>query len=54
MGNFSDSPSWRWRLIVRFFGTMMMLIPFLIGLQLSNAAYTSLSVLSGFLLIMIS
>ena len=54
MGGFSDSATWKWRLIIRFFGAMMILIPFLIGMPVWNLAYAVLSVMAGFLLVMIS
>ena len=54
VGNLSDSPTWRWRLIVRFFGVMMLMVPFLIGMPVWNMAYSVLSVLAGFLLVMVS
>jgi hypothetical protein len=50
----SDSPSWKWRLVVRFFGIMLILIPFLINMPLWNMAYSVISVIAGFLLVMIS
>ena len=50
----SDSSSWKWRLIVRFFGIMLMLIPFLINMPLWNMAYSVLSVIAGFLIVMVS
>lgn len=50
----SDSASWKWRLIVRFFGAMLMLVPFLAGMTAWNAAYAALSVGAGFLLVMVS
>jgi VIT1/CCC1 family predicted Fe2+/Mn2+ transporter len=50
----SDSASWKWRLIVRFFGTMLMLIPFFTNMPAWNMAYAVLSVIVGFLLIMVS
>ncbi len=50
----SDSETWKWRLIIRFFGVMLLLVPFLISMPLWNMAYAVLSVIAGFLLIMIS
>ncbi len=50
----SDSPSWKWRLIVRFFGIMLLLVPFLISMPLWNMAYSVLSVIAGSLLVMVS
>jgi hypothetical protein len=54
VGNFSDSASWKWRLIVRFFGAMLMVVPFPAGMTVWNPAYAALSVLGGFALVMIS
>lgn len=54
MGSFSDSASWKWRLVVRFFGAMLMVIPLLAGMVVWNPAYAALSVLGGFALVMIS
>jgi VIT1/CCC1 family predicted Fe2+/Mn2+ transporter len=54
MGNFSDSPSWKWRLVVRFFGSMLMILPFLAGMTVWNPAYAVISVLGGMLLVMVS
>jgi VIT1/CCC1 family predicted Fe2+/Mn2+ transporter len=50
----SDSSSWKWRLIVRFFGAMMLIIPFLMGMNVWNPAYASLFVMAGFLLVIVS
>ena len=50
----SDSSSWKWRIIVRFFGLMMVIIPFLMNMPLWNMGYAVLSVLLGFLLVMVS
>jgi hypothetical protein len=50
----SDSPSWKWRLVVRFFGIMLLLIPFLISMPAWNMAYAVLSVFAGSLLVMVS
>ena len=50
----SDSETWKWRLIIRFFGVMLLLVPFLISMPLWNMAYAALSVIAGFLLVMIS
>jgi len=54
MGNFSDSASWKWRLIVRFFGSVLMVLPFLAGMTSWNPAYAVLAVLGGFLIVMVS
>lgn len=54
MGSFSDSPSWKWRLVVRFFGILLLLIPFIINMPVWNMAYAVLSVLAGILIVMVS
>jgi len=54
MGSFSDSETWKWRLIIRFFGAVMLVLPFLISMTIWNPAYAALSILAGFLLVMIS
>ena len=54
MGNFSESASWKWRLIVRFFGILLIIIPFLVNMQVWNIAYAVLSMIVGILLIMVS
>jgi VIT1/CCC1 family predicted Fe2+/Mn2+ transporter len=50
----SDSATWKWRILVRFFGSMLLVAPFLLGMPVWNMAYAILSVMAGFLLVMIS
>ena len=50
----SDSATWKWRLIIRLFGIMMVMIPFLAGIAVSNPSMAWLSILAGFLLVMVS
>jgi hypothetical protein len=54
MGSFADSPSWKWRLVVRFFGILLLTVPFAINMPFWNLAYTALSVMIGFLIVMVS
>lgn len=49
-----DSATWKWRILVRFFGVMLLLIPFLIGMPGWNMGYAVLSAMAGFLLVMAS
>ena len=50
----SDPETWKRRLVIRFFGVMLLLVPFLISMPLWNMAYAALSVVAGFLLVMVS
>jgi hypothetical protein len=54
MGNFSDSASWKWRLIVRFMGAMFLMTPFLLNIMAVNPSFGALLIAGGFLLIMVS
>jgi hypothetical protein len=50
---FADSPTWKWRLLVRLFGIGLMLIPLLASLPY-GPSFTALSMSAGFIIIMIS
>ncbi len=54
MSDFSDSKSWKWRLVVRFTGAMLIMVPFLVSMTVWNPGMAWLSVLGGFLLVMVS
>jgi hypothetical protein len=50
----SDSETWKWRIIIRFFGVMLLIFPFLLSMPVWNMAYAILSMIAGFLLVMVS
>jgi len=54
MSALSDSKTWKWRLIIRFFGFLLSVVPFMINLHISNIGLALLAVLAGFALVIVS